>query len=129
MVIFTKIPMWIVSLLCLFTMTRCWPGPPVYYYCNNEQITNPYYRSGVYYVVLKVAEETPKRGFNYYVESPGLGTAYGHGVCNGALPVVHCGVCLGAASSALRDYCPDRIGAQMQFKDCRVRYEAYQFNE
>lgn len=68
--------------------------------------------------------------FNYYTQSTDLDiSCYGHSACNGAISTFGCFSCLLWAKGVLTDDCPQNTGAQVQLKDCRMRYENYPFTE
>lgn len=73
---------------------------------------------------------TPSNGFNRYtVDEVDGARAYGHAACNGEITKDDCGQCLDGAVTYIRSYCGLSIGAQLQVRDCRVRYENYYFTE
>lgn len=99
--------------------------------CNGEhfQAFSPY-DAAVGDVTQDIMEDTPVRGFNHYTWSKDDGaTAYEHGACNGIITEAACGRCLGQAFEDLRGRCGLSIGAQVQLRDCRMRYENYFFLE
>lgn len=128
MLSYTNIIIFSITLLYICTTVSCFPGPPLYTICNNEQIPNTVYETAISQVLGKVVEETPYKDFNYYTESA-WSIVYGHAACNRKLKIVGCSSCLDSAGSQLLDLCPNSIGAQIQLRDCRVRYEVYAFSE
>jgi len=81
-------------------------------------------------VLQDLEYNTPGNGFDYYVQATvSRQDCYGHAACNGALLQEDCFVCLISAKKDLEDGCPENTGAQVQLKDCRMRYENYRFNE
>lgn len=99
--------------------------------CNGEKVgrwSDFAIATGQCLVALK---DTPDReSYDYYVTSRfGGGIVFGHGNCNGAISQSSSSDCLRAALDALVP-CALSVGAQLvQLEDCRIRYEAYPFNE
>lgn len=68
--------------------------------------------------------------FDFYTQRTGSDVScYGHAACNGAISPFGCFICLNSARAFLADGCPQNTGAQVQLKDCRMRYENYPFTE
>ncbi|KAL3725580.1 hypothetical protein ACJRO7_030586 [Eucalyptus globulus] len=75
-------------------------------------------------------DSTADSGYNKYCQSTGDDNkCYGHAVCNGAISHPDCTTCLSEAWKYIFDDCTYSIGAQVQLKDCRFRYEHYPFTE
>lgn len=84
------------------------------------------YETNYVTVMDDVCAYTPMNGFNYYTS---CFDCHGHGVCNGVLTQSDCNECLKEARDHLFNECRLRVGAQVQLKDCRIRYENYEFSE
>lgn len=81
-------------------------------------------------VLQDLVYKTTDNGFDYYRRSTVLDQGcYGHAACNGALLHYDCFTCLISVGYDIRDGCPENTGAQVQLKDCRIRYENYYFIE
>lgn len=88
------------------------------------------YGDAVYDVIDDLLRHTETNDFNYYSSSQRDGvSAYGHAACNGEISQLACGLCLSDVHCKLLDYCGNSIGAQIQVRDCRLRYENYPFIE
>ncbi|XP_030441558.1 antifungal protein ginkbilobin-like protein [Syzygium oleosum] len=103
----------------------------VYKICNGIKVGfGSIYDAEVNDVLQDLVSRTADNGFNFYRQSTDLGqTCYGHAACNGAISHYDCFTCLQAARYDLTDGCPQNTGAQVQLKDCRMRYENYPFTE
>lgn len=75
--------------------------------------------------------QTPTNGYDYYnfFSGPNGVVAYGHGACYGGLSPLDCFVCLNTCMHRLSRECGYSIGAQVQLKDCRMRYENDPFTD
>lgn len=82
-------------------------------------------------VMTDAAHQTQFNGYDYYnfFSGPNAVIAYGHGACNGAISNLDCEVCLITGMKRLKGECDDKVGAQAQLQDCRMRYENYPFTE
>ncbi|KAK4720537.1 hypothetical protein R3W88_010770 [Solanum pinnatisectum] len=72
----------------------------------------------LYYVLVTLKNETPNQGYDYYVTSPYHNDdllAYGHATCS-------------SNSIYLMTTCDGRIGGQVEFVRCSMRYEQYSFS-
>ncbi|KAI4370318.1 hypothetical protein MLD38_018681 [Melastoma candidum] len=81
--------------------------------------------------VWKIVRNTPYAdGYEYYTDKVYYAIHfYGHGVCTQGLPQNECSQCLYVATDNLWKNCDTSvIGAQIQLRDCRIRYEEYHFN-
>lgn len=126
-----------VTLLCFcFIVSKCerdsYDTTVLYRICNDAlhcPTLSPFGRA-VDHAVNDLVFNTENHGFDYYSSSviDEVG-AYGHAECNGELSKMACELCLTAAYFKLDDYCKTTIGAQIQLKDCRLRYENYPFIE
>ncbi|KAL3738060.1 hypothetical protein ACJRO7_019569 [Eucalyptus globulus] len=103
----------------------------VYRICNGIKFGfGSTYGGQVDSVLQDLVYNTADNGFDYYSQSTVSDQGcYGHSACNGALSHYDCFTCLISARYDLRDGCPENTGAQVQLKDCRMRYESYRFNE
>ncbi|XP_030472869.1 antifungal protein ginkbilobin-like protein [Syzygium oleosum] len=98
----------------------------VYYICSERRFSPlGEYELDRGYAMEDLCSDTSLNGYNYYIKS---GAYYGHGVCNGALTQPDCNDCLSKAVHYLYDICDVSLGAQIQLKDCRIRYEDHPFH-
>ncbi|KAL3727883.1 hypothetical protein ACJRO7_032601 [Eucalyptus globulus] len=118
----------VIGLFSTCNFVKCTPDTTeVYHICNGEKCWSfDEFVVDRARVLDYLSDGTATNNYNYYAESS---SCYGHGVCNGALTQSDCSDCILAAENALIDTCDYSIGAQIQLKDCRVRYEAYPFSE
>ncbi|OWM78001.1 hypothetical protein CDL15_Pgr018570 [Punica granatum] len=95
------------------------------YICNpKEYADGGFFSSNLEDVLEDVVFETADNGYDYYAESPDeTEKAYAHGACNGALSSSECETCLRIITTKLPDLCPNRYGARVRLKDCRLRNE------
>ncbi|OWM77902.1 hypothetical protein CDL15_Pgr018471 [Punica granatum] len=120
------------SMLLIVRVGRFVSGAPdtgeVYHICGDKYDVNTGYKESLNYVLTDIVAQTADWGYDYYTTSPNPGNlAYGHGACKGEIQPVDCKACLGVAFPQILDICPTRYGAQLQLRDCRIRYEAYAF--
>lgn len=103
----------------------------VYKICNGIKYQwGDTYGTRVESVLQDLVHETQYHGYSYYSHDTYSGQGcYGHAACNGALSQDDCFSCLFAARDRLKEVCPLDTGAQLQLRDCRIRYENYQFSE
>lgn len=122
----------ILGLFTIFHVTSAKPDTDVVYkICNGQKFSkkDPIDAS-IYYVQNDVKGQTSSHGYNYYSSSPGTSNfAYGHGACVGVISVPDCNVCMNEAYKKVTSGCPYNTGAQVQLRDCRIRYEIYPFIE
>ncbi|KAM7527172.1 hypothetical protein LguiB_030582 [Lonicera macranthoides] len=123
----------IIGLLGLFGVARSDPNTNVTsVLCNSGRYTkgDPFTIS-LAYVIADLEKSTPSsRGYDYHNISPYPNAfAYGHGACNKNLTSLDCGICLGAAKTAMFGSCDSRIGARSVLYDCTIRYEQYPFDD
>lgn len=103
-----------------------------YVICNTAsyQDNQDPYHLGIASALTIVSKNTADNGYNYYATSEFTdGLTYGHGVCNGRISNKDCSGCLLVAQRTILLQCPNRLGAQLQLVDCRIRYEIYPFIE
>ncbi|KAI4369271.1 hypothetical protein MLD38_017731 [Melastoma candidum] len=105
--------------------------------CNEEVFKSEgYSHQRVVELIHDILVHTPNAtaGNNYYVHKTcdkeerlcgDFQDIYGHGKCNATVSEDDCRTCLGVAYEQMFLECPNRIGAQIQLKDCRLRYEKY----
>lgn len=127
----------ILTLLCsCFKVSKCerdWCNTTTLYkVCNGAKHyeTESPFALAVDKVLMDLISETQNNGFDYYSSFVYEGvSAYGHAACNGELTHDTCGTCVDYAFRWLNDDCGTSMGAQIQFPDCRLRYETYPFVE
>lgn len=125
---------WIITVLfslCIIGLRASPDTSPVYSLCNPDtfKLGGDFDRSRAF-VLNDVSILTPKKGFDYYSESPlSDDAAYGHGACNPAISIEDCADCMYSAMYKVFEDCGLRYGGQVQLMDCRIRYESYSFSE
>ncbi|XP_010090388.2 antifungal protein ginkbilobin-2 [Morus notabilis] len=100
--------------------------------CNSGEYTagDPFATSLAYTLDELQTTTLKRQNYDFYNISPYPNAfAYGHGSCNKNLTSSDCGVCLGAAKTAMGESCPSRIGARAVLYDCSIRYEQYPFTD
>ncbi|OWM82082.1 hypothetical protein CDL15_Pgr001656 [Punica granatum] len=101
----------------------------VYQACSQD-VYDPQdpFKKSMTYVLTNVASQTATHGYDYYSSSPWPDShAYAHGACSGSISNSDCATCMGVAFSKVMDFCAYKRGGQIQFQDCRIRYESYPF--
>lgn len=79
-------------------------------------------------VVETVVEETSKAEMLDYYTGNTVAGVYAHGVCTRTLSSDECAYCMKSAYQQLLVNCSTQhIGAQINLRDCRLRYEIYLF--
>lgn len=111
------------------------PGGPdttlIYRICNGGS-ADATFAHGVGDVIWQLLLQTPNKGYNFYYSSndESSDVVFGHAACNGVISALSCSACLNIARDELGPcHHPERIGAQVQLQDCRIRYENYPFVE
>ncbi|KAI4370320.1 hypothetical protein MLD38_018683 [Melastoma candidum] len=82
-------------------------------------------------LVQKIVDNTPDAdGHEYYTHDKYYSVDFcGHGVCTAGMSREDCSTCLKAARDNLWGKCNKAtVGAQVQLRGCRIRYEEYHFN-
>ncbi|KAI4324580.1 hypothetical protein MLD38_030055 [Melastoma candidum] len=83
----------------------------------------------ILYMLDDLRENTTSHGYNYEVDKTmGKYHYWGNGACNGRLENVDCDQCIIACSNLLRNSCTLSPGAHVKLRDCRLRYEPYEFH-
>lgn len=102
------------------------------YICNGGMYDkNGPFAESLYYVLVTLRNETPNQGYDYYVTSPypNDALAYGHATCKSNIASSDdCAICVSLARSYLMTTCDGRIGGQVEFAGCSMRYEQYPFS-
>ncbi|OWM78014.1 hypothetical protein CDL15_Pgr018583 [Punica granatum] len=105
----------------------------IYFHCSDDSYEiNASFNQSLSSILDDLVDQTPKSGFNYYSSSstdPDNVVAYGHGACNGELTIPDCHICMQQACFQILVDCEQKLGGQVQLKDCRLRYEDYPFVE
>lgn len=121
--------------LLLFTLKVYGKGldeKMVYMSCNDQEHPKetPVYGNAIAYVVDALMNETPNNGYSYYVASPyTTDIVFGHAACNGQISKGDCKQCIIDSFQRVFDCHVFPIGFQVQYRDCRIRYENYPFIE
>ncbi|OIT01455.1 antifungal protein ginkbilobin-2 [Nicotiana attenuata] len=105
---------------------------PLDHTCNGDVYDkNGPFSDSLYYVLVGLENETPKQGYDYYITSPypNDALAYGHASCTSSVAYSDCDTCVKLARSYLLTVCDGRIGGQVEFVDCSMRYEQYSFSK
>lgn len=101
--------------------------------CNAQTVRGQGLVTAVQKVLHDVVTITPLADSDFYCQIPVDESRttffFGHGACNGALTMLQCYSCLEAVADQIKQDCPSRYGANLQVKDCRVRYEFYPFTD
>ncbi|KAI4387725.1 hypothetical protein MLD38_000135 [Melastoma candidum] len=81
-------------------------------------------------ILENVIVETPKANLlNYYTDNTAA-ALHAHGLCTVSLSFDECADCMMSALHQLLEKCSnEHIGAQIQLRDCRLRYETYPFRD
>ncbi|KAI4310790.1 hypothetical protein MLD38_035740 [Melastoma candidum] len=129
-----------VSFLVVLCIVETLDTSQVLLLCSEETSVSNNSMGRVKDVIHDVLEHTAntKAGNNYYAhqlcyrqeeQCDGFQELYGHGECTVTLSAEDCKTCLGEANRQLFDQCTERMGAQIQLMDCRLRYEKYDFTD
>ncbi|OIT05162.1 antifungal protein ginkbilobin-2 [Nicotiana attenuata] len=100
--------------------------------CNGDVYDkNGPFADSLYYVLVGLENETPRQGYDYYITSPypNDALAYGHASCTSTVTFSDCDICVKLARSFLMTTCDGRIGGQVEFVECSMRYEQYSFSK
>ncbi|KAI4369272.1 hypothetical protein MLD38_017732 [Melastoma candidum] len=102
--------------------------------CNTEEIPSMWWQLRLGAVIIEVLAHTPNgtASNNYYTHwgpFQNISDIYSHGECTPTLSDDDCKSCMNEAYHQLFYGCERKIAAQIQLKDCRLRYELYEFTD
>ena len=123
---FQKLATILIVVLCSCNVVKGDPNETlVYKICNEDSSSTWAYNHVLNDLLQDIVNHTSHSGFNYYSEKDELLTlpCYGHGGCNGLLTPPDCHTCLGDAKNLIQKLCHFSCSAQLQLRDCRIRYE------
>ncbi|XP_031378249.1 antifungal protein ginkbilobin-like protein [Punica granatum] len=125
-----------IGLLCISNCTKYSAGEADYTLlskiCNGQEFSDMRWINNKHSVLKRLIGITPNAGFNHYEKSSSSDhIVYGHAACNGELLKEDCHLCLLSAYQWLSDDdCPKRtMGAQVHLRECRFRFEIYDFED
>ncbi|KAI4340224.1 hypothetical protein MLD38_025084 [Melastoma candidum] len=97
--------------------------------CNGEENGFGNYQDNKEAALLDLVQKTPGfGGYDYnHVEGQNDAVCYVHASCNPSIPREDCRFCLVSITNEIDMECRMNIGARIEYKDCRVRFEKYNF--
>lgn len=129
-----------VGCLCVLYTAKALDMGRIRLICNEELFKSPYSRLQLGEAIDDILVHTPDTtiGHNYHLHRTcyreddvcgGFKDIHGHGKCKATLSNDECKSCMGEAYEQLFEECTHSMGAQIQLKDCRLRYETYEFTD